>query len=97
MTWVISVAVLFADTASLADETVAVFDKSCSLAGEVTEIVIVGAAELAAMDDRVQETLVEPEHVHPEPEADPVIPPGRGSDTLIDEAGWEELLVTISV
>jgi len=71
----------------LADVTDPVLVRICSVAGEVTERVIVGAAELAVTEGRVQVIVVEPEQLQPLPEADPVIPAGSGSETLTEDAG----------
>jgi hypothetical protein len=93
---VVSVAVSFPGALSLADDTDAVLDSDCSLAGDVTAIVIAGAIELAAMEGLVQVIDVVPEHDQPAPDAEPVMPPGRGSETLTDDAAEVELLVTTS-
>src|SRR4051794_7311035 len=86
-TEVVSVSELLPGVVSLADPTDAVFVRTCSVAGEVTEMVIVGAAELAATDGREQVIVVEPEQLQPVPEAEPVIPAGSGSETLTEDAG----------
>ena len=96
-TRVVSVAWSVPVVSSFADDTLAVLDKSCSVPGDVTEIMIAGAEELAAIDERVHVIEEEPEHVHPVPDAEPDIPPGSVSDTVTDEADCAELLVTTSV
>jgi hypothetical protein len=91
---VVSVSELFPGAVSFADETEAVFVRSCSVAGAVTETVMAGATELAVIAARVQVIVVEPEQLQPVPEAEPVIPAGSGSETLTEDAGWAELFVT---
>ena len=97
-TEVVSVSELSPRVLSFGDETVAVFDKTCSVAGAVTLIVITGALEFAAIEARVQVIVVVPEQVQPIPEAEPVMPPGSGSETLTEVAATVvELFETVNV
>ena len=83
---------------SLGEDTVAVLDRVWAVAGAVTLIVITGALEFAAIEARVQVIVVVPEHVQPIPEAEPVMPPGSGSETLTDVAATVvELFETVNV
>src|SRR4051812_22022962 len=88
-TTVVSVSESLLGTLSFAEDTVAVFDNTCSVPGDVTAMLIAGAAEFAATDARVHVIVVVPVQVHPEPEAEPLIPPGSASVTLTDDAEAE--------
>ena len=97
-TVVASVSELLPGVLSLGEDTVAVLDKTCSVAGAVTLIVITGALEFAAIEAVVQVIVVVPEQVQPVPEAEPVMPPGSGSETLTKVAATVvELFETVSV
>ena len=97
-TTVVSVSELLPGVLSFGDETVAVLDRVCSVAGAVTLIVITGALEFAAIEAVVQVIVVVPEQVQPVPEAEPVMPPGSGSETLTEVAATVvELFETVSV
>ena len=95
---VVSVSELLPGVLSLGEDTVAVLDRVWAVAGAVTLIVITGALEFAAIEARVQVIVVVPEQVQPIPEAEPVMPPGSGSETLTDVAATVvELFETVSV
>ena len=82
----------------MGEDTVAVLDRVWAVAGAVTLIVITGALEFAAIEARVQVIVVVPEQVQPIPEAEPVMPPGSGSETLTEVAATVvELFETVNV